>query len=69
MQAIEAGFIVVCDKPMTFDLAQAEKLAEAVDKSGVVFAVMLETGFTRTEFGTGILGSCFINDLGTVIVL
>jgi predicted dehydrogenase len=34
-----AGFNVVCDKPMTFDLAQAESLAEAVDKSGVVFAV------------------------------
>lgn len=37
--AVEAGFNVVCDKPMTFDLAQAEQLAEAVDKSGVVFAV------------------------------
>jgi predicted dehydrogenase len=39
MQAIEAGFNVVCDKPMTFDLSQAEKLAEAVDRAGVVFAV------------------------------
>jgi predicted dehydrogenase len=39
MQAIEAGFNVVCDNPMTFDLAQAEKLAEAVDRAGVVFAV------------------------------
>ncbi len=39
MQAVEAGFHVVCDKPMTFDLAQAEKLAEAVDNRGVVFAV------------------------------
>ena len=37
--AVEAGFNVVCDKPMTFDFAQAEALAEAVDKSGVVFAV------------------------------
>src|SRR3954466_4514101 len=37
--AVEAGFNVMCDKPMTFDLAQAEMLAEAVDKSGVVFAV------------------------------
>jgi predicted dehydrogenase len=37
--AVDAGFNVVCDKPMTFDLAQAEALAEAVDKSGVVFAV------------------------------
>ncbi len=37
--AVEAGLNVVCDKPMTFDLKQAEDLATAVDKSGVVFAV------------------------------
>jgi predicted dehydrogenase len=37
--AVDAGFNVICDKPMTFDFAQAETLAEAVDKSGVVFAV------------------------------
>ncbi len=36
---VEAGFHVVCDKPMTFDLAQAEDLAAAVDRSNVVFAV------------------------------
>jgi Kef-type K+ transport system membrane component KefB len=35
----------------------------------VVYAVMLETGFNKTEFGKGILASCFINDLGTVIAL
>lgn len=27
------------------------------------------TGFNKTEFGKGILGACFINDLGTVIAL
>ncbi len=36
---LEAGFNVICDKPMTFDLAQAEELATIVEKSGVVFAV------------------------------
>src|SRR5437588_4585640 len=35
----EAGFNVMCDKPMTYDLAQAEELAKIVQKSGVVFAV------------------------------
>src|SRR5437763_9099299 len=35
----EAGFNVMCDKPMTFNLKQAEQLAEVVKKSGVVFAV------------------------------
>lgn len=36
---VEAGFNVICDKPMTFDLAQAEDLASVVDNSDVVFAV------------------------------
>jgi len=35
----EAGFNVMCDKPMTFDLAQAEELARIVQKTGVVFGV------------------------------
>src|SRR5207245_3913050 len=35
----EAGFNVVCDKPLTFDLAQAEELAKLVPKTGVVFAL------------------------------
>lgn len=37
--ALEGGFNVICDKPMTFDLAQAEQLADIVTKSGAVFAV------------------------------
>jgi len=35
----EAGFNVVCDKPMTLTLAEAEELAAVVEKTGVVFAV------------------------------
>jgi predicted dehydrogenase len=37
--AAEAGFNVVCDKPLTFDLAEAEQLAAVVKKTGVVFGV------------------------------
>lgn len=37
--ALEAGFNVVCDKPVTFDLAQAEALAKIVDNSDAVFAL------------------------------
>jgi predicted dehydrogenase len=37
--ALEAGFHVMCDKPMTFDLAQAEALAEIAEQRGQVFAV------------------------------
>jgi predicted dehydrogenase len=35
----ETGFNVMCDKPLTFDLAQAEELAKVVKRTGVVFAV------------------------------
>ena len=37
--ALEAGINVICDKPMTFDMTQAESLCEAVEASGAVFAV------------------------------
>jgi predicted dehydrogenase len=35
----EAGYNVICDKPLTLDLAQAEELLKVVEKTGVVFAV------------------------------
>ncbi len=44
-------------------------IALSTTSMAVVYAVMLETGFNRTEFGKGILGACFINDLGTVLAL
>ncbi len=37
--AVEAGFNVICDKPMTLDVKQAEELVKVVEKSGVVFAL------------------------------
>jgi Kef-type K+ transport system membrane component KefB len=44
-------------------------IALSTTSMAVVYAVMLESGFNKTEFGKGILGACFINDLGTVIAL
>ena len=44
-------------------------VALSTTSMAVVYAVMIETGFNETEFGKGILGACFINDLGTVIAL
>jgi len=44
-------------------------VALSTTSMAVVYAVMLETGFNKTDFGKGILGACFINDLGTVITL
>jgi predicted dehydrogenase len=36
---VEGSFNVLCDKPMTFSLTQAEELAPIVARAGVVFAV------------------------------
>lgn len=44
-------------------------VALSTTSMAVVYAVMLDTGFNKTEFGKGILGACFINDLGSVIAL
>jgi glutathione-regulated potassium-efflux system ancillary protein KefC len=44
-------------------------IALSTTSMAVVYAVMLEFGFNKTDFGKGILGACFVNDLGTVIAL
>lgn len=44
-------------------------IALSTTSMAVVYAVMLEYGFNKTDFGKGILGACFVNDLGTVIGL
>lgn len=44
-------------------------VALSTTSMAVVYAVMLETGLNRTAFGKGILGACFVNDLGTVLAL
>ena len=44
-------------------------IALSTTSVAVVYAVMLELGLNRTDFGKGILAACFVNDLGTVIAL
>lgn len=44
-------------------------IALSTTSMAVVYSVMLEYGFNKTDYGKGILGACFINDLGTVIGL
>ncbi len=49
--------------------AQIAGISLSTTSVAVVYAVMVETGFNRTEIGKVILAACFINDLGTVIAL
>ncbi|GLR19763.1 Gfo/Idh/MocA family protein [Portibacter lacus] len=37
--ALENGFHVVCDKPLSFDMAEAKELVELVNKTGLIFAL------------------------------
>jgi Kef-type K+ transport system membrane component KefB len=49
--------------------AQIGGIALSTTSVAVVYAVMLETGYNRTELGKIILAACFINDIGTVLAL
>jgi len=49
--------------------AQIAGIALSTTSVAVVYAVMLETGYNRTELGKIILAACFINDIGTVLAL
>jgi len=44
-------------------------IALSTTSVAVVYAVMLELGLNRTNYGKGILAACFINDLATVLAL
>ena len=44
-------------------------IALSTTSVAVVYAVMLEFGFNRTEYGKVVLAACFVNDLATVVGL
>ena len=44
-------------------------IAMSTTSVAVVYAVMLELGLNRTQYGKGVLAACFINDLATVLAL
>jgi glutathione-regulated potassium-efflux system ancillary protein KefC len=44
-------------------------IALAATSVAVVYTVMMEYGFNRTDFGKTLLAACFITDLGTVVTL
>ena len=44
-------------------------IAMSTTSVAVVYAVMLEFGFNKTDYGKTVLAACFVTDLGTVIGL
>jgi Kef-type K+ transport system membrane component KefB len=53
----------------TWPQAQIAGISLSTTSVAVVYAVMVETGFNKTELGKIILAACFITDLGTVLAL
>src|SRR6266498_3565136 len=49
--------------------AQIAGIALSTTSVAVVYAVMVETGLSDTDFGKLILAACFVTDLGTVVAL
>lgn len=53
----------------TLHAAQIAGIALSTTSVAVVYAVMVETGLSQTDFGKLILAACFVTDLGTVLAL
>ena len=53
----------------TRDASWLAGIAMSTTSVAVVYAVMLEFGFNKTDYGKTVLAACFITDLGTVIAL
>jgi Kef-type K+ transport system membrane component KefB len=53
----------------SWSAAQIAGISLSTTSVAVVYAVMVESGFNKTELGKIILAACFITDLGTVLAL
>jgi len=66
---VEAGFNVVCDKPLVHTSEQAAQLARAVQKSGTVFAVTYNySGYPMVKQARHMVAAGEIGDVRKVIV-
>ncbi|HMC65355.1 MAG TPA: Gfo/Idh/MocA family oxidoreductase, partial [Gemmataceae bacterium] len=66
-QFAEAGFNVMCDKPMTLTLTQAEELAKIVRRAGVVFAVTHNyTGYPLVRQARSMVRADELGDINAV---
>jgi predicted dehydrogenase len=64
---LDAGIDVICDKPLSATLEQAEDLAKRAERSGLVFAVTLNnTGYAMVREARAIVAS---GALGTIRIV
>ncbi|HUF11227.1 MAG TPA: Gfo/Idh/MocA family oxidoreductase [Rhodothermales bacterium] len=66
---IEAGFHVVCDKPMTTTVEDAEKLCRLVSKHDVVFALTHNyTGYPMVKQARALVNAGRLGDIRKIVV-
>ena len=67
--ALEAGFHVMSDKPMTFDLAQAKELAALVERTGLQFGLTHNyTGYPMVKEARHLVRSGAVGAVRKVVV-
>jgi predicted dehydrogenase len=67
--ALENGFHVICDKPVTFTLAEAEELKELVEKTGLTFALTHNyTGYPMVKQARHLVQSGALGKIRKVVV-
>ncbi len=66
---VEAGFNVICDKPLVIDSTQANDLIAAVEKAGVVFGVTYNyTGYPMVKQARQMVAEGQLGEIRKVIV-
>jgi predicted dehydrogenase len=66
---LEAGIHVVCDKPMTYSVAEAEALAKLVEQTGLVFALTHNyTGYPLVRHARELYRNNSMGELRKVLV-
>ena len=67
--ALENGFHVVCDKPVTFNMEQAEELVYLVDQTGLLFALTHNyTGYPMVKQARAMVRNGELGNIRRVIV-
>src|SRR6185312_15386027 len=65
---LESGFNVVCDKPVTYNLAEAKALQKVVKKTGKVFALTHNyTGNVMVKQARELVQSGFLGEIRKVV--
>jgi predicted dehydrogenase len=67
--ALENGFHVICDKPLAFDLDEAQQLVQLVEESGLIFALTHNyTGYPMVKQARAMIRAGEFGEIRKVVV-